>query len=149
MKVLHAQEVMNTRPALLGSKGVSTGVALRQRVQQCLRLLQVGGIKALGEPWIGKSKALLCGGRRYPSASRRLPRCTGGSRVSLIRVRWAGMAYAQRGATTATARTELPSPHASSANPNVQWWNRTLVGSTSVYPTPSVGMESAFFHATP
>src|SRR5215470_9557580 len=36
--------------------------------------------------WIGKSKALLCGGRGCPSASRRPPRCTGGSRVSLIRV---------------------------------------------------------------
>ena len=50
MKVLHTQEVMSTSPALLGRKGVSTGVALRQRVQQCLRLLQVSGVKALGEP---------------------------------------------------------------------------------------------------
>jgi hypothetical protein len=32
VKVLHTQWVMNTRPALWGSKGVSTGVALRQRV---------------------------------------------------------------------------------------------------------------------
>jgi hypothetical protein len=31
---------------------VSAGVALRQRVQQCLRLLQVGGVEALGEPAI-------------------------------------------------------------------------------------------------
>jgi hypothetical protein len=50
MKVLHTQWVMNTRPALLGSKGVSTGVALRQRVQQCLRLLQVSGVKSFSEP---------------------------------------------------------------------------------------------------
>ena len=50
MKVLHTQGVMNTRLALLGSMGVSTGVALRQRVQQCLCLLQVSGVKAFGEP---------------------------------------------------------------------------------------------------
>jgi hypothetical protein len=31
-------------------QGVSTGVALRQRAQQCLRLLQVGSVKAFGEP---------------------------------------------------------------------------------------------------
>ena len=29
---------------------MSTGVALRQRVQQCLGLLQVGGVKPLSEP---------------------------------------------------------------------------------------------------
>ena len=34
----------------LGSTGVSTGVALRQRIQQCLRLLQISRVKALGEP---------------------------------------------------------------------------------------------------
>src|SRR5262249_4308021 len=50
MKVLHTQGVMNTRPALVGSKGVSTGVALRQRVQQGLRLLEICRVKALGEP---------------------------------------------------------------------------------------------------
>jgi hypothetical protein len=50
MKVLHTQWVMNTHPALLGSKSVSTGVALRQRVQQRLGLLQVRRVKALGEP---------------------------------------------------------------------------------------------------
>ncbi len=54
MKVLHTQGVMNTRPALLGSKGVSTGVALRQRVHQCLRFLEVGGVKALGEPAVDR-----------------------------------------------------------------------------------------------
>jgi len=52
MKVLHTQGVTNTHLVLLGSKGVSTGVALRQRVQQRLRLLQVRGVKALGEPGI-------------------------------------------------------------------------------------------------
>src|SRR5215475_3761632 len=36
--------------ALLGRKGVSTGVGLCQRLQQCFGLLQVGGVKALGEP---------------------------------------------------------------------------------------------------
>src|SRR5262245_37408825 len=50
MKVPHIQWVVNTCPALLGSKGVSTGVALRQRVQQRLGLLQVRRVKALGEP---------------------------------------------------------------------------------------------------
>ena len=50
MKVLHTSGVMNMCPALLGRKGVSTDVALRQRVQQCLRLLQVSRIKPLGEP---------------------------------------------------------------------------------------------------
>jgi hypothetical protein len=50
VKVLHSQWVMNTYPASLGKKGVSTGIALRQRVQQCLRLVQVGGVKSLGEP---------------------------------------------------------------------------------------------------
>src|SRR6516165_1665504 len=50
MKVLHTQGVANTRLVLLGSKGVSTGVALRQRLQQRLGLLQVGGVKTLGEP---------------------------------------------------------------------------------------------------
>jgi hypothetical protein len=29
---------------------MSAGVALRQRVQQCLRVLQVSRVKALGEP---------------------------------------------------------------------------------------------------
>jgi hypothetical protein len=52
MKVLHTQGVMNTRLVLLGSKGVSTGVALRQCFQQCLGLLEVSGVKALGEPAI-------------------------------------------------------------------------------------------------
>src|SRR5215471_15979286 len=50
MKVLHTQGVMNTHTTFFGSKGMSTGVALRQRVQQCLRLLQIRGVKSLGEP---------------------------------------------------------------------------------------------------
>ena len=54
MKVLHTQGVINTRPALLESKAVSTGVALRQRLQQRLGLLQVGGVKALREPAIDR-----------------------------------------------------------------------------------------------
>ena len=40
--------------AWLESQGVSTEVALRQRVQQCLRLLQVSRVKALGEPAIDR-----------------------------------------------------------------------------------------------
>ena len=54
MKVLHTQWVMNARLALLGSKGVSTGVALRQPLQQCLRFLEVRGVKALGEPAVDR-----------------------------------------------------------------------------------------------
>ena len=50
MQALHTPGGMHTHPAGVGSTGGSTGVALRQRVQQCLRLLQVGGVKALGEP---------------------------------------------------------------------------------------------------
>jgi hypothetical protein len=37
---------------------VSTSIALRQRVQQCLRLLHVGGVKALGEPAVDLSQKL-------------------------------------------------------------------------------------------
>ena len=50
MQALHPPGGMHMRPAWVGSTGGSTGVALRQRVQQCLRLLQVSGVKALGEP---------------------------------------------------------------------------------------------------
>ena len=50
MKVLHTQGVMNTHLTLLGRKDVSTGVALRQRVEQRLGLLQVCRIPPLGEP---------------------------------------------------------------------------------------------------
>ena len=46
------QGIVNTRPAWLGSKVVSTGVALRQCLQQRLGLLQVSRIKALGEPMV-------------------------------------------------------------------------------------------------
>jgi len=59
MKVLPTQWAMNARLALLGSKGVSTSVALRQRVQQCLRFLQVEGVKALGEPAVDRRQQLV------------------------------------------------------------------------------------------
>src|SRR5215475_1722648 len=59
MKVLSTQRVMNTCPAWLGSKGVSTGVALHQRVQQCLRLLQVSGVKALGKPAVDRCQQIV------------------------------------------------------------------------------------------
>src|SRR5262245_6549383 len=59
MKVLPTQWVMNARLALLGSKGVSTGVALCQRVQQGLRFLQVEGVKALGEPAVDRRQQLV------------------------------------------------------------------------------------------
>jgi hypothetical protein len=54
MKVLHTQGVMNTCPALEGRQGVSAGVALRQLIQKRFRLLQVGGVKALGEPTVDR-----------------------------------------------------------------------------------------------
>src|SRR5262245_46595343 len=59
MKVLHTQWVMNTHPALLVRKGVSTSVALPQRVQQCLRLLQIRRIKPLGEPMVHGCKEVM------------------------------------------------------------------------------------------
>jgi len=72
MKVLHTQWVMNTHPALVGSKSVSTGGALRQCVQQCLRLLQVGGVKALGEPavdWCQEAMGFLTFALLLPESS--------------------------------------------------------------------------------
>src|SRR5215831_4311556 len=59
MKVLHTQRVMNPCLALWGSKGVSTGVALRQRVQQCLHILQVSRIKSFGEPAVDRREQLV------------------------------------------------------------------------------------------
>src|SRR5262245_57395050 len=59
MKALHTQRLMNTCPALLGRKDVSTGVALRQRVEQRLGFLEVSRIKALGEPAIDRRKQLV------------------------------------------------------------------------------------------
>src|SRR5262249_9179836 len=58
MKALHTQWVMNTRPALEGSKDVSTGVALRQCVEQRLDLLQVSRVKPLSEPAVDRRKQL-------------------------------------------------------------------------------------------
>ena len=52
MKVLHTQGVIQSYPALEGSKSVSAGLALRQRLQQRLRILQVSRIKTLGEPMV-------------------------------------------------------------------------------------------------
>ena len=43
---------MSVRLVLLVSKDVSTGVALRQCVKQCLRLLQVSRVAAFGEPMV-------------------------------------------------------------------------------------------------
>jgi hypothetical protein len=54
MKVLHTQEVMNIHPALEGRKGVSASVALRQRLQQRLGLLEVGCVKPLCEPVVDR-----------------------------------------------------------------------------------------------
>ena len=50
MKALYTQRVMNTHQALEGRTGVSASIALRQRLQQRLGLLEVGSVKALGEP---------------------------------------------------------------------------------------------------
>jgi hypothetical protein len=50
---------MHTRPAWVGRTGVSPGVALRQRVEQRLGLLEVGGVKALGEPAVDGRQQLM------------------------------------------------------------------------------------------
>src|SRR5215471_4036108 len=62
MKVLHTQWVMNTRPAWEERKDVSTGVALRQCLQQRLRLLQVSGVKSLSEPVVDWCQQRMCFG---------------------------------------------------------------------------------------
>ena len=46
------QGVCTRAAAGVGSTGGSTGGALRQRVQQRLGLLEVSGVKALGEPMV-------------------------------------------------------------------------------------------------
>src|SRR5215472_10241699 len=89
MKVLHTQWFMNTRPALLGRKGVSTGVALRQYVQQCFRLLEVGGVKALGEPAIDRGQELA----RFQALALLLPEASeahGGPQLQGLRLLAAG-----------------------------------------------------------
>src|SRR5215475_5467613 len=58
MKALPTQEVMNTRAASEGRKGVVAGVTLRQRLQQRLGLLQVGGIPTLGAAAIDRRQQL-------------------------------------------------------------------------------------------
>src|SRR5262245_17881793 len=45
--------------AWVGSTGVSSGVALRQRVQQCPGLLQVSSVKALGEPAVDRGQKVM------------------------------------------------------------------------------------------
>ena len=59
LKVLHPPGGMHTRPAWVGSTDVSTGAALGQRGQQCLRLLQVSGVKALGEPAVDRGEEVI------------------------------------------------------------------------------------------
>jgi len=54
MQARHPPGGLHARLTWVGSTGVSTGVALRQRVQQRLRLLQVRGVKALGEPGVDR-----------------------------------------------------------------------------------------------
>jgi hypothetical protein len=56
MKVLHIQYVTDMCPALEERQGVSAGVTLRQRLQQRLGLLQVGSVKALGEPAVDRGQ---------------------------------------------------------------------------------------------
>ena len=57
-----SSSLRNSFRALLGRQAVSTGVALRQRVQQCLRLLQVGSVKAFGEPVVDWRQQRMCFG---------------------------------------------------------------------------------------
>src|SRR5262245_38817490 len=54
MKLFPSQGVMNTCPALVGRQGVSTGVALRQLLQQRLGLFEVWGVKGLPEPAVDR-----------------------------------------------------------------------------------------------
>src|SRR5215831_16384350 len=56
MKVLHTQEVINTRPALEARKGVSAGIAFRQRLQPGFSLPGVGGVAGLNR---SEARALL------------------------------------------------------------------------------------------
>src|SRR5215470_6795145 len=80
MKVLHTQRVMNTRPTLEARKGVSAGIAFRQRLQPCFRLPGFGGVAALNR---SEAKALLdilaSGHPLAPHGARgtgwRVPRC--------------------------------------------------------------------------
>ena len=50
---------MKPYPALEGSKSVSAGLALRQRLQQRLRILQISRIKAFGEPTVDRCKEVV------------------------------------------------------------------------------------------
>ena len=56
MKALHTQEVRNIHIQHWRGQRVSVGIALRQRLQQHLGLLEVGGVKAFGEPAIDRGK---------------------------------------------------------------------------------------------
>ena len=54
MKALYTQELMNIHPALEGSKSVSAGLALGQRLQQCLGVLEVRCVEPFGEPTVDR-----------------------------------------------------------------------------------------------
>src|SRR5215471_1737557 len=56
MKTLHTQRVMHTRPTLEARKGVSAGIAFRQRLQPCFRLPGFGGVELLNH---SEARALL------------------------------------------------------------------------------------------
>src|SRR5262245_43659463 len=51
---LYSMSSEHTHLGVSRSKGVSAGVTLRQGVQQRLGLLEVGGVKALGEPAVDR-----------------------------------------------------------------------------------------------
>src|SRR5262245_42497432 len=48
-----------THPGVSRSKGMPAGVTLRQGVQQRLGLLEVGGVKALGEPAVDRCEQIV------------------------------------------------------------------------------------------
>jgi hypothetical protein len=50
VKALYTQEVRNIYIQRWGRKGMSASAALRQRLQQHPGLLEIGGVKPLGEP---------------------------------------------------------------------------------------------------
>src|SRR5262249_18794995 len=59
MKALYTQELMNIHPALEGSKSVSAGLALGQRLQQGLGVLEVRCVEPFGEPTVDRRQQLV------------------------------------------------------------------------------------------